>query len=77
MNRNDPTDRFYFAPAVSTPLCNECKNLWRGTSACSAYPNGIPLHVLKEKTSQKKAGIGPGIPCGGVEGVCYVPIDQK
>lgn len=74
MNRNDPTDRFYFEPAHQTPLCNICRHS-NGLS-CKAFPDGIPIPVLDRKVEQKKNPELIDSSCNGVDSIHFEPLEE-
>ena len=48
MDEEKKTNRFYFAPAYTSPRCNRCK-YYRGFGKCDAFPGGMPEEIWERE----------------------------
>ena len=46
MDEEKKTNRFYFAPAYTSPRCNRCKH-YRGAAKCDAFPEGMTQKAIE------------------------------
>ena len=75
MNPKNPHDRFFCPPAAIMAPCGRCKHRYPPHHAdlkCDAYPDGVPFHVVEEKTLNSASLIDP---CNPGKNIRFEPID--
>lgn len=58
------------AEEFSFPLCNSCAHAFESGTACEAYPDGIPMEILRGEEDHH-------FPLPGDKGLQYKPRVEK